>query len=176
MPGESAKSARLLAKTRINNLKDYGITELFDMSATFDFACLSDGGKAMFLFGLEKSSSGVGSEGSGEVAFSYDHTHNCICIEVNEYVTANNPTVVAAKNTYNMLSLNTAITFNMSVDVYGKIYASVSCEESGVDGIAVLDGKTLKYDNFGRLPKTDVLKIRWGILIRKLASKLGVYF
>ena len=39
-----------------------------------------------------------------------------------------------------------------------------------------LDGKTLKYDNFGRLPKTDVLKIRWGILIRKLASKLGVYF
>ncbi|MBR0188901.1 MAG: hypothetical protein IJQ23_00785, partial [Clostridia bacterium] len=32
---KSAKSARLLAKTRINNLKDYGITELFDMSATF---------------------------------------------------------------------------------------------------------------------------------------------
>ena len=146
---KSAKSARLLAKTRINNLKDYGITELFDMSATFDFAALPDGGKAMFLFGLERSSNGAGSAGSGEVAFSYDHDQNSICIEVNEYVTANIPKAVAEKHTYNMFSLNTAITFNMTVDVYGKVYASVSCAESGVDNIDVLDGKTLKIDPKG---------------------------
>ena len=145
----TAKSARLLAKTKINNLKDYGVTKLFDMSATFEFANLSDGGKAMFLFGLKKSNSGAGSKGSGEVAFSYDNTQNRICIEVNEYGSENIPNVVAAKKTYNMLLINTAITLNMSVDVYGKIYASVSCEETGVNNMKILDGKTLTIDPQG---------------------------
>lgn len=145
----SSQSARLLAKTRINNLKEYGITELFDMSATFEFSELPNGGKASFLFGLGKSSSGAGSADSGEVAFSYDNTQKCICIEVNEYVTANIPKAVAGKHTYNMFSLNTAITLKTTVDVYGKIYASVSCAEAGAREIKILDGRTLNIDPKG---------------------------
>ena len=145
----AAKSARLLAKTKINNLKDYGVTELFDMSATFEFADLQNGGKATFLFGLKKANSGAGSEGSGEVAFTYDNTDNCMCIEVNEYLSANLPTAVAKKGTYKMLLLGTAITFKMSVDVDGRVYASVSCEETDVDNLKILDGKTLNIDPQG---------------------------
>ena len=78
----SSETARLLAKSRINNLKEYGVKDVFAASFTFEFHQIADGGKAAFAFGLKRSSSGLGSAGSGEVAFTYDKTKNCIALKV----------------------------------------------------------------------------------------------
>ncbi len=140
---KASRYARLLAKTRINNLKEYGRTELFEVSATFKFEKLVEGGMALFVFGLKQSRNGVGSADSGEVTFSYDYNNNCISIGVNEYKTEGVPTPVAEKHNYNMFSLNADITLKMKVDVNGKIYVSAECGESSVAAIDILSGKKL---------------------------------
>lgn len=142
-----SQSARLLAKARVNNLKDYGVKELFDMTADFEFERLVSGGSASFVFGLKKFSDNAKSKDSVEVAFTYEN--DCICIAVNEYKTANVATVVAAKHSYNMFSLNSEITLKIKVDVNGKAYVSVQSATSGVGEIYILNGKTLGVDADG---------------------------
>ena len=143
-----SKVARLVAKTRIKNLKDYGVKTLFYMSATFVFNKLDNGGKAAFLFGLEEVDSAARSAGSGEVAFTYDG--ESIGIEVNEYVKKDKePKPVFERKQYSMLPKNTSITLDMSVDVNGKIYATVSCEKFGYYNIKILDGVPLEIDPQG---------------------------
>lgn len=39
-----------------------------------------------------------------------------------------------------------------------------------------LDGRPILYDGFGKIKKKDVIKIRMGVLVRKIASNLGWYF
>ena len=48
-----------------------------------------------------------------------------------------------------MLPINTSITLDMSVDVNGKIYATVSCEKLGYYNIKILDGVPLEIDPQG---------------------------
>lgn len=138
-----SKTARILAKTRVNDLKEYGVLELFEASATFEFEKLADGGSASFVFGLKKFSDDAGSVGSGEVVFTYDKTQNSICVEVNEYLTKNVATHFAVKTAYSMLALNTAITLRMNVDVNGKAVISVESADSGVKPVYIVNGKTL---------------------------------
>lgn len=48
-----------------------------------------------------------------------------------------------------MLPIDTSITLDMSVDVNGKIYATVSCEKLGYYNIKILDGVPLEIDPQG---------------------------
>lgn len=158
----TSRTARLLAKARIYNLKEYGVKDVFSASFTFEFKQLADGGKAAFAFGLKKAGNGLGSEGSGEVAFTYDADKNCIAIEVNEYTAEGVPTVVAAKNAYNILPLHSEITVNMEVRADKKVYLSVTSNvNAGV--IDILKGKTLTVDPEGYVAfvsqSTDVKNI-----------------
>ena len=145
----SSKTAQLLAKTRINNLKEYGVKDLFSAEMTFEFGKLASGGKVAFAFGLKKSGSVLGSTGSGAIIFSYDDDRNCIAIEANEYTDENLPTVIAAKSAYSMLSFHSEITLTVDVDVNGKVYAAISCEEANVGKIDIIKGKKLTIDPEG---------------------------
>ena len=144
----SSRTARLLAKARISNLKEYGVKDVFAASFTVEFKQLVDGGKAAFAFGLKKASGGLGSAGSGEVVFTYDEAKNCIAIEVNEYVEENVARVVAAKNAYSLLPLHSEITVNMRVGADKKVDLSA---ESNVNAgtIDILKGKALTIEPDG---------------------------
>lgn len=41
---------------------------------------------------------------------------------------------------------------------------------------AFLDGKKILYSDFGRIPKSQSIKLRMGIIFRKLFSKVHIYF
>ena len=140
--GSASRTARLLAKTRVNNLKEYGVSELFDMSATLSFERIAEGGSVSFVFGLKRFSDPVGSAGSGEIVFTYDNAQNSLCIEVREYKTANSPTSFAEKRKYPMFPLNADLTLKMNVDVNGKTYISAESEEAGVSKVYIVNGKT----------------------------------
>lgn len=144
----SSETARLLAKSRINNLKEYGVKDMFAASFTFEFHQIAEGGKAAFAFGLKRSSSGLGSAGSGEVAFTYDKTKNCIAIEVNEYTSEGEATVLSAKHSYATLPLYSAVTVNMEVRADKKVYLSVASNVNA-GTIDILKGKTLTIEPDG---------------------------
>ena len=143
-----SNTARLLAKARVYNLKEYGVKDVFSANFTVEIKQLAEGAKAAFAFGLKKSGSGLGSEGSGEVAFTYDETKNCIAIEVNEYSAENVPTVVAARNAYTLLPLHSEITVNMRVTTDKKVYLSVASNVNTAT-IDIIKGKTLTVEPEG---------------------------
>ena len=91
----TSNTARLLAKARIDNLKEYGVKDVFFANFTFEFKQLAEDGKVAFAFGLKKASSGLGSAGSGEVVFTYNAEDDCIEIEVNEYTAEGTKTVIS---------------------------------------------------------------------------------
>ena len=144
----SSRTARLLAKSRISNLKSYGVKEMFFANFTLEFSRIVEEGKVAFAFGLKKSSNGLGSAGSGAVVFTYDQEKNCIAIEVNEYITQGEATVLSAKHSYTALPLYSEATVNMKVGTDKKIYLSVTSNTSpGV--IDLLKGKTLTIEPDG---------------------------
>lgn len=146
-------TAKLLAKTKINNLKKYGLTSLMEMSITLNVSSIADGGKISFAFGLNSARNVVGSADSAEIAITYES--NKLNIAVNEYVNEDNPKAVSAKSAYSMFSLNSDITFNMNIDVNNKVYLSAECKEAQSGKIDILRGRPLTIDAAGYVSITS---------------------
>ena len=144
----ASNTARLLAKARIDNLKEYGVKDVFFANFTFEFKQLAEDGKVAFAFGLKKASSGLGSAGSGEVVFTYNAEDDCIEIEVNEYTAEGTKTVISGKKAYQTLPLHSEITVNMEVRADKKVYLSVASNVNA-GTINVLKGKTLTIEPDG---------------------------
>lgn len=135
--------ASVVSKAQIKNLKEYGMPDMFTMTATVNIKNIVPGGKMAFAFGLKNSNS-LGEDGSAEIAFTYD---NGIYLEVNEYINGS-AQAFAAKQKYTLLSLNTDIAVTLKVESSGKIYLSLKC--NGND-IKVLSGKPLNIDAQGSI-------------------------
>lgn len=135
--------ASVVSKAQIKNLKEYGMPDMFTMTATVNIKSIVAGGKMAFAFGL-KNSNALGEEGSAEIAFTYD---NGIYLEVNEYKNGAAQAFVT-KQKYTLLSLNTDIDITLKVESSGKIYLSLQC--NGND-IKVLSGKPLNIDAQGSI-------------------------
>ncbi|MGN1077575.1 MAG: hypothetical protein ACI4ST_03585 [Candidatus Gallimonas sp.] len=136
----SAK-ASVVSKAQVKNLKEYGLTDMFTLKATFNLANLVAGGKVAVAFGLKNSGS-LGEDESAEIAFTYD---NGLWLEVNEYKNGSAQAFVAKqKNT--LLSLNTDIKMTLKVECSGKIYLSFTCNQNE---IKVLSGRPLNIDAQG---------------------------
>lgn len=73
--------ASVVSKAQVKNLKEYGLTDMFTLNATFNIANIVENGKVAVAFGL-KNSNALGEDGSAEIAFTYD---DGIYLEVNEY-------------------------------------------------------------------------------------------
>lgn len=139
-------NASLFAKTKINNLKKYGLTSMMEMSITLNITSLANGGKISIAFGLPNARSSVGSADSAEVAVTYEN--NKLNIAVNEYAVQGQPTVLS-NAAYSMFSLNSDIVFNMNIDTNNKIYLSAECKETQSGKMAILSGRPLSIDPVG---------------------------
>ncbi len=139
------KTASIISKASANNYKEYGIKDLFSLSLDMNVEKIVSGGKVSLVFGLKRSKDSVGAVNSAEIEFTYD---DGIYVAVNEYKTAGEPSAVSAKRKYSLLSLNTAIKVNLRVDVNGKTYLTLRCNDNDVK---ILDGKAFTIDVSGAM-------------------------
>lgn len=137
-----AVKASVTSKAQIKNLKDYGMTDLFTMTAKLNVNEIVSGGKISFGFGM--ASRQLGEDDSAEVAFTYD---DGLCLEVNEYKDGS-ASAFLQKQKYSLLSLNTDIGITLKVESSGKIYLTLDCNGNT---IKVLGGKKLSIDAQGNV-------------------------
>ena len=138
-----AVKASVVSKAQVKNLKEYGLPDMFTMTATVNLANIVSGGKVAFAFGL-KDQNALGEDGSAEIAFTYE---DGIYLEVNEYKNGSVQAFVA-KQKYSLLSLNTDVDVTLKVTSGGKIYLTLFCNGNE---IKVLSGKPLTIDPQGSI-------------------------
>ena len=78
--------AKLVAKGKVNNMQQYGITTLFDSSSIICINELPVGAKISFLYGLNSLSHGSGKKDSFEIALSRDAETERIMLYCNQYL------------------------------------------------------------------------------------------
>lgn len=135
--------ASVVSKAQIKNLKEYGMPDMFTMTATVNITNVVSEGKIAFAFGL-KNSNALGEEDSAEIAFTYD---NGIYLEINEYKNGS-AQAFSAKRKYTLLSLNTDIVITLKVESSGKTYLTLTCNGNE---IKVVGGKPLNIDAQGSI-------------------------
>lgn len=138
-----AVKASVVSKAQIKNLKEYGMPDMFTMTATVNIKNIISGGKIAFAFGL-KNTNALGEEDSAEIAFTYD---DGVYLEINEYRNGS-AQAFSAKQKYTLLSLNTDIGIDLKVESSGKIYLTLQCNGNE---IRVLGGKPLNIDAQGSI-------------------------
>lgn len=133
--------ASVVSKAQVKNLKEYGLTDMFTLNATFNISHIAENGKVAVAFGLKNSNS-LGENESAEIAFTYD---DGLYLEVNEYQNGS-AQVFVARQKYSLSSLNTDIKMTLKVESNGKIYLSFVCNQNE---IKVLSGRPLHIDAQG---------------------------
>lgn len=147
---KSEKTASIISKSSAINYKEFGIEELFSLTLKMNVEEIVSGGKIALAFGLKRSRDSVGAKDSAEIYMTYD---GGLYLGVNEYKESDKPTVICESRKYSLFSLNSVLTFNLKVDVNGKIYLSVVCNGKEVK---ILSGKSLSVDASGSMGVVSV--------------------
>ena len=114
---------KLTTKTKAFNLKEYGVTTLFDFKSTFKFSSFAEGGSFSIAFGLNSLRSDVGAADSFALNIVYSSADKKFTLSVTEY-TDGGERQVFAPQVVGALQINKEVTFNVFVDTDGKLTAS----------------------------------------------------
>ena len=139
---DCARTAKLISKTKINNMKKYGMDTLVDANYEIVLNSFAKDGKISFCFGLDGLSLGAGSAGSFEVALTENAEKGGVDIGVYEYTEADKPTAINPSSYYPSIRFGKAVTLSVLVTVDGNVTVSIGDKK-------VVEGYKLVVDATG---------------------------
>ena len=121
--GTEAGLSSLFAKSKIRNLKEYGVPDLFKMSLTLNVKSIAADGKYSVCFGLKNVKDYIGAANSFDVEFTYD---DGFYVGVNYYDENGNQSAVYKKQKFGALNLGKDISLDVSVTTDNKLTVKIN--------------------------------------------------
>lgn len=119
-----SEKEKLTTKTKVFNLKEYGVTTLLDFSSTLNFSSFAENGNFSMAFGLNNLKNETGAEDSFAVKVNYDSASKKFSIGVSEY-TKDGEISVYASTVIGAIKINRDVTFKVFVDTDCNLTVSV---------------------------------------------------
>lgn len=119
-----SEKEKLTTKTKVFNLKEYGVTTLLDFSSTLNFSSFAEDGNFSMAFGLNNLKNETGAEDSFAVKVNYDSASKKFSIGVSEY-TKDGEISVYASTVIGAIKINRDVTFKVFVDTDCNLTVSV---------------------------------------------------
>ena len=134
--------SRLIVATRMNDLKEYGVPDVFTFSCTLTINAFADEGRIAACFALGSLRSGAGAADSFDISFTADKGGSDICVSISEYDGAQNRMPVLSAVAVPQLLFGDPFDFSVRVDTDGNLFVQI-------DGIDLVRGRKLVVDPQG---------------------------